>query len=101
MDYMRDNHIAIESCITSNYQTGTVTDIDNHPIKTFLANDLLVCLNTDDPAVQNIELKHEFKLASSKLKLTDSQISQLQQNALNASFLSENEKQTLLKQKQN
>lgn len=101
MDYMRDNDIAIESCITSNYQTGTVTDIDNHPIKTFLANELLVCLNTDDPAVQNIELKHEFNLASSKLKLNDSQISQLQQNALNASFLSENEKQTLLKQKQN
>ncbi|MDT0602170.1 adenosine deaminase [Thalassotalea castellviae] len=101
MDYMRDNDIAIESCITSNYQTGTVTDIDNHPIKTFLANELLVCLNTDDPAVQNIELKHEFNLASSKLQLNDSQISQLQQNALNASFLSENEKQTLLKQKQN
>ncbi|MDO6446100.1 adenosine deaminase [Colwellia sp. 1_MG-2023] len=101
MDYMRDNHIAIESCITSNYQTGTVTNIDNHPIKTFLANDLLVCLNTDDPAVQNIELKHEFSLASSQLKLTDSQISQLQQNALKASFLSENEKQALLKQKQN
>ena len=101
MDYMRDNHIAIESCITSNYQTGTVTDINNHPIKTFLDNELLVCLNTDDPAVQNIELKHEFSLASSKLKLTDSHISQLQKNALNASFLSENEKQTLLKQKQN
>ena len=101
MDYMRENHIAIESCLTSNYQTGTVTDLNKHPIKTFLENDLLVCLNTDDPAVENIELKHEFELAATKLNLSDDQISQLQKNAVKASFLSENEKQTLLKQKQN
>lgn len=101
MDYMRKNQIAIESCLTSNYQTGTVEDINNHPIKTFLDNDLLVCLNTDDPAVENIELKHEFELAANKLNLSNDQISLLQQNALKASFLSENEKQTLLKQKQN
>ena len=101
MDYMRENQIAIESCLTSNYQTGTVTDLNKHPIKTFLENDLLVCLNTDDPAVENIELKHEFELATVKLNLTNDQISQLQKNAVKASFLSENEKQTLLKQKQN
>jgi adenosine deaminase len=100
MDYMRENQIAIESCLTSNYQTGTVEDLQHHPIKTFLENDLLVCLNTDDPAVENIELKHEFELASSQLNLSNDQITQLQQNALKASFLSESEKQTLLKQKQ-
>ncbi len=100
MDYMRKNNIAIESCITSNYQTGTIKDIANHPVKTFLANELLVCLNTDDPAVENIELKHEFNLASSLLSLSAEQISQLQHNALQASFLSQHEKQSLLVQKQ-
>jgi adenosine deaminase len=100
MDYMRENQIAIESCLTSNYQTGTVEDLQQHPIKVFLENDLMVCLNTDDPAVENIELKHEFDLASKQLNLSDEQITQLQKNALKASFLSENEKQALLKQKQ-
>ncbi len=100
MDYMRDNNIAIESCLTSNYQTGTVKELKNHPITTFLANQLLVSLNTDDPAVENIELKHEFTLAKSLLGLSDAQISQLQKNALQASFLSASDKQALLDAKQ-
>lgn len=100
MDYMFNHNIAIESCLTSNYQTGTITELSKHPIKRFLENNLLVCLNTDDPAVENIELADEFALASSVLNLSNKQISQLQLNALQASFLSENEKQTLLRQKQ-
>jgi len=100
MKYMREKQIAIESCLTSNYQTGTVTNLSDHPITTFLANELLVCLNTDDPAVENIELKHEFNIASAQLNLTIEQISQLQHNALTASFLSKSEKQRLLEKKQ-
>jgi len=100
MDYMKQHHIAIESCLTSNYQTGTVSHIINHPISTFLTRELLVCLNTDDPAVENIELKQEFNLAATQLNLTDSQITLLQENAVKASFLSTNEKQDLLNKKQ-
>lgn len=99
MTYMRDNQIAIESCLTSNYQTGTIKNIADHPIKTFLAKELLVCLNTDDPAVENIELKGEFELASQTLGFSDEAITQLQHNALQASFLSNSEKQTLLNKK--
>lgn len=95
MDYMATHQIAIESCLTSNFQTGTITDISNHPIQTFLANDMLVCLNTDDPAVQNTELKAEFDIARNIVKLTDKQIHQLQVNALTASFLSASEKKAL------
>jgi len=100
MDYMRTHQIAVESCLTSNYQTGTISDLADHPIKTFLANDLLVCLNTDDPAVENIELKDEFELASQQLGLTEQQITKLQENALQASFLSNSDKQALLNKKQ-
>ncbi|MEW6982984.1 adenosine deaminase [Colwelliaceae bacterium 6471] len=96
LDYMREHNIAIESCLTSNFQTGTVKDLSKHPIKIFLENGLRVCLNTDDPAVEGIELKHEFELAQSLLHLTDQDISQLQRNAVDASFLSDSEKQRLL-----
>ncbi|XQW83393.1 adenosine deaminase [Thalassotalea piscium] len=95
MDYMASNQIAIESCLTSNFQTGTIADLANHPIQTFLANDILVCLNTDDPAVQNTELKAEFAIAENIVKLNEKQIQQLQLNALTASFLSESEKLAL------
>ena len=101
MDYMRDHQISIESCLTSNYQTGTIQNLAVHPVKTFIANDLLVCLNTDDPAVENIELAGEYQLASEVLQLSDAQITQLQRNAIQMSFLSESEKKALMNIKQN
>ncbi len=99
MAYMAKNNIAIESCLTSNFQTGTIKDLSQHPLKTFLNEGINVSLNTDDPAVQGIEIRNEYKLAKDILGLTDLQIEQLQQNSLNASFLSDSEKKTLLKNK--
>ena len=96
MDYMLEKNIAIESCITSNYQTGTIDSIKNHPIKTFLNKGLKVCLNTDDPAVQGIEIKHEFKIAQSIVGLDDNDILTLKQNAFDVCFLSKDEKKDLL-----
>jgi adenosine deaminase len=55
-------------------------------------------LNTDDPAVQGIELKNEYKIARDTLGFDDDDIRQLQENALKASFLSDSEK-SALKQK--
>ena len=98
MDYMLEHNIAIESCLTSNFQTGTIKDLSQHPIKGFLARGLLVCLNTDDPGVQGIELKNEYNIARNTLGFDDKDIKQLQENALKASFLSDNEK-SALKQK--
>lgn len=95
MDYMQANDIAIESCLTSNFQTGTIKDLSKHPIKLFLDRGLQVCLNTDDPGVQGVELKHEYDVARKVLNLTDSHITQLQENSLKACFLSDSEKQAL------
>jgi adenosine deaminase len=96
MTYMVNNNIAIESCLTSNFQTGTVKDLTKHPLKAFLDFGIKACLNTDDPAVQGIEIKNEFKVAQQILLLTDSEISQLQKNAVEVSFLSKSDKRALL-----
>lgn len=96
MAYMSKHNIAIESCLTSNFQTGTVKDLTQHPLKTFLDKGIKACLNTDDPAVQGIELKDEFALAKNKLNFTMADIVQLQQNALAVCFLSTSEKHRLL-----
>ncbi|MFD2166676.1 adenosine deaminase [Thalassotalea euphylliae] len=96
LDYMVKYNIGLESCLTSNYQTGTVADLSQHPIKTFLANGNLVCLNTDDPAVENTEIKQEFELAHSMLGFGKDEFTKLQQNAIEMSFLSSSEKKALL-----
>ena len=96
MTYMLNHNIAIESCLTSNYQTGTVNDLSQHPLKGFLDFGIKACLNTDDPAVQGIELKHEFDVAINTLQFSQNEINQLQKNAIEVSFLSANEKNSLL-----
>lgn len=98
MTYMFENNIAIESCLTSNYQTGTVSDISQHPVKVFLDRGLLVCLNSDDPAVQGCDIKYEYQQASKLAGLTSQQCRKLQENALKMAFLSDSEKTLLARQ---
>lgn len=96
LDHMVKYNVGLESCLTSNYQTGTVKDLSLHPIKQFLANGNLVCLNTDDPAVENTEIKQEFNLAQQVLGFDHDQFTTLQENAVKMSFTSDTEKQALL-----
>ena len=101
MDYMQHNSIAIESCLTSNFQTGTVTDLTKHPITTFMKHGIPVCLNTDDPAVEGIELKHEYGVAKNVVGLSNEQLNKLQRDALDIAFISNDEKKTLIEKVKN
>jgi adenosine deaminase len=87
VDFMLTNDIGIESCLTSNYQTGAWIDTKNHPIKTFLESGLSVSLNTDDPGISNIDIKHEYNIASKSVNLSLKQIKQIQLNGHNQRFL--------------
>lgn len=95
MDHMMKHDIAIESCLTSNYQTGSITQLAKHPVSVFLDHGLLVCLNSDDPGVQGVDIKNEYTLAAEEAGLSAQQCRTLQQNALQAAFLSDNEKRAL------
>ncbi len=99
MDYLRDNKIAIESCPTSNYQTATVKDLQHHPLNTFLQHGIIACLNTDDPAVSNINIAHEYQLAHDILGLSQADLKQVQLNGVAAAFLTEQEKTALIQLK--
>lgn len=95
LEYMARNQIGIESCILSNYQTGTWTNIASHPVKIFLEQGIPVCLNTDDPGVSNNTLKSEYALAEDEVHLTEIQLRKLKSNALDQAFLSENERNAI------
>jgi adenosine deaminase len=95
LEYLAKNKIGIESCLTSNIQTSTVSSFEAHPIKTFLDHNVMVCLNTDDPAVEGIELPHEYNVAAPKVGLTAEQLSMIQSNGVDLAFLSDAEKQAL------
>ncbi|MBN7821124.1 adenosine deaminase [Bowmanella yangjiangensis] len=99
MDYMARNNIAVESCPTSNYQTATIKAIKDSPIPVFLDKGICVTLNTDDPAVSNINLENEYRVASEIIGLNREQLEQVQRNGVQAAFLSAEDKRALFASK--
>ncbi len=95
MEYLAKHNIGIESCLTSNMQTSTVARLDEHPIRQFLAQGIRVSLNTDDPAVEGIELPHELEIMAPKAGLSASDIRQCLENGIEMAFLSNDEKRAL------
>ncbi|MGV3345693.1 adenosine deaminase [Enterobacteriaceae bacterium LUAb1] len=95
MDFLAEKEIGIESCLTSNIQTSTVTSLKQHPLKTFLDHGILATINTDDPAVQGVDIVHEYQTAAPEAGLSLAHIHQAQENGLKIAFLSEAERQTL------
>ncbi|MTH48258.1 adenosine deaminase [Intestinirhabdus alba] len=95
MDFLADRRIGIESCLTSNVQTSTVSSLAVHPLKTFLEHGILASLNSDDPAVQGVDIVHEYSVAAPAAGLSREQIRQAQINGLSMAFLSDAEKRAL------
>ncbi len=95
LDYLAKHQIGIESCLTSNIQTNTVPSLVEHPLKTFLEHGVLATINTDDPAVEGIEIQHEYLSAAPLAGLSPEQIYTAQENGLKIAFLSDKEKDEL------
>ncbi|RJT44008.1 adenosine deaminase [Rahnella woolbedingensis] len=95
MDFLAKHQIGIESCLTSNIQTSTVGAFEHHPLAVFLRHGVLASINTDDPAVQGIEIANEYNVAAPAAGLTQEEIRQAQKNGLTMAFLTETEKQAI------
>ena len=100
IDYLCEQRIGIESNLTSNVQTSTVPDYPSHPLRQFLEHNILATINTDDPGISNITLRHEYEIAAPAAGLSKSQIHQAQRNALEVAFLPYEKKQALIASKQ-
>lgn len=97
VDVLLERQIAIEANLTSNVQTSTVADLASHPLHEMLTRGLLASINTDDPGVSGIDLRHEYEVAAPAAGLSRKQIRQAQANALATAFLSEEMKEELRK----
>lgn len=99
LDYMAEQRIGVEANLTSNVQTATVSGYQVHPLKTFLARGILATINTDDPGISNITLRHEYEQAGPRAGLTKEELRQAQDNAVTIAFLSDAEKRALRSKK--
>ncbi|RPH95359.1 MAG: adenosine deaminase [Lysobacterales bacterium] len=95
VDYLVEHRVGLEIAITSNVQIGVIEDYAVHPVKRILEAGILANLNTDDPAISGIDLRHEFEVAAPRAGLTAAMTRQAQANALEMSFLSDAEKREI------
>jgi adenosine deaminase len=89
-----------EVCITSNYHTGVVPEIQQHPIARMMAAGLNVTINSDDPGISRIRLSGEYRLACHRLGLTFPQLYKCILAAARASFLEEHARHQLVEELQ-
>lgn len=63
MNYINDHRICLEICLTSNYQTGSLSKLEQHPIKFYHDYGLRLSLNTDNRLISGVTLVDEYMLA--------------------------------------
>jgi len=92
---LEERGIGLEINLTSNVQTRTVTGLAEHPLKVFLEGGFLASINTDDPVISGIDLRHEFTSAAAAAGLTPALARRAQENALVTAFLTPGERAEL------
>ena len=92
----RERGIIFEVCPTSNFQSGVVEALEEHPLPQMLAAGLRVTINTDDPSISGITLSHEFALAYEKLGLSREALWKCTETALEGAFLNAPQREEML-----
>jgi len=87
MEELAHRQIPMEICITSNLRTGVCRVIQDHPVRNYFDQGLMITLNTDDPALFGTTLSHEFQIAQESFGFTDEHLRELARNSFEASFL--------------
>lgn len=84
VEYLREQQIPLEVCLTSNLQTKAVKGV--HPLGKMLEAGLCVTLNTDNMTVSDTTLEKEFQSAKEMFGWSEAQLRTLKENAAKAKF---------------
>lgn len=84
--YLAEHRIPLEMCPISNVRTAVVPDLGAHPIRRYVDQGLMVTVNTDDPAMFQTSLAHEYRELARVHGFTHAEIRALIDNAVEASW---------------
>ena len=87
VDLTRERKITFEVCPTSNYQSGVFSSIEEHALPKMIDQGLIVTLNTDDPAISQIDLSDEYELACEFFGFDITSLQKIILRAAQSSFL--------------
>lgn len=90
--YVIDHKIALEVCLSSNTQTKSVKNLNEHPFKRYMDSGVPIVLNTDSSLVSGTSLSNEYAMAAEHFNLSIDEIDKLIINAFEYSFMRKKEK---------
>ncbi|CAN5275212.1 adenosine deaminase [soil metagenome] len=93
---LRRDRTPLTVCPLSNVALGAVEDLGVHPLAQMLAENLMVTVNSDDPAYFGGYVGDNYEACEQELELERHQLVLLAQNSVNASFASAERKAALL-----
>jgi adenosine deaminase/aminodeoxyfutalosine deaminase len=94
---LAERQIPLEICITSNLRTACCANIEDHPVRRYFDQGLMVTLNSDDPALFSSDLEDEYRLAEDCFGFTREHLRELASNSIEASFLPAERKVEILR----
>ena len=85
--YLRDHHIALEICPTSNLRLGLSSSIRAHPVRQLVEAGVPVTINSDDPVLLGTDISRELHIVARALGLSLEGVRQFMVTAARAAFL--------------
>lgn len=89
---LKERQTPITSCPLSNLALCVIDDVRQSPVKAMLDAELLVTVNSDDPAYFGGYVNRNFEAVAKSLALSDADLIRLAKNSFEGSFLTPSEK---------
>ncbi|MBS2022873.1 MAG: adenosine deaminase [Deltaproteobacteria bacterium] len=100
LNYVNDHRIPIESCPSSNVQTGAVPDMASHPFKFYLDFGIRVTVNTDNRLITNTTVTKELGLLVKQFGLDVHDIKNVLVAGFKSAFLTFHDRAQLIRRVQ-
>ena len=90
--YLQERQIPLEICVVSNIKTQVCKTFKGHPVRNYFNEGLMVTINSDDPAMFDTSITNEYLILIQKFGFSLEEIRKVNFNSIEASFLTDIEK---------
>ena len=95
IDYLRGRQIPLEMCVVSNIKTQVCKSFKEHPAKNYFKEGLMVTVNSDDPSMFDTSITNEYLVLIQKFGFSLEEIRKVNFNSIEASFMTDEEKDVM------
>ena len=95
-EYVNEQRIALEICLTSNVQTRAASSYEMHPLRRYFDAGVNVVLNTDNRLMSGTTLTDEYMHAAAHLDFTFDELAVIAMNGFESAFLPPDERASII-----